>query len=114
MGAMATAGKRKESKPATPRRKRRANGPSTSTPPKRPRIVDQEQEAEKRRKNKELELRRQVLGATNPRERALALAQEAMAKGIIKPSWARQAPKSKPNKPADEVMNADAEASLDA
>merc|ERR1712178_388415 len=82
--AMATVEKRKVSTPSTPSRKRRATGPST--PQKRPRIiVDKEQEAEKRRINKKLELRKQVLGATNPRERALALAQEALANGIIKP-----------------------------
>merc|ERR1712087_402011 len=100
---MATAEKRKVGKPSPPTRKRKATGPST--PPKRPRIVDKEEEAEKQRKKKELELRKQVLGATNPRNRAIALANEALAKGVIKPSWAQRTSKPKPEQPAGSPEN---------
>jgi len=89
-------------------RKRKARAPSTPT--KRPRILDKEEEAEKQRKNKELELRKQVLGATNPRDRAIALANQALAKGVIKPSWAQRTSKSKAEQPAGNGTNAAAQA----
>jgi len=108
--AMGTAEKRKVSKPSTPTKKRKARG--SFTPPKMPRLIrtkqEKEQEAEKQRKKKELELRIQVLGARNPRERALAIMQEALHTGKINPSWNRRSPKSKSEQPADEAMFAEA------
>merc|ERR1712014_528169 len=90
--------------------KRKDGKGAAHTPSKKPRaedvpIVDKEQEIQKRITKKVLELRKEVLGATNPRERALALANEALAKGTIQPSWSRKVPKSNPKAQTDEGMD---------
>jgi hypothetical protein len=107
--ALAVAQEGKASEPSTPiKRKVRA----LSTPMKGSRILsdsEKKERAEKRREKILIGLRKEVLGATTPRERALALAREAIAKGTIKPSWLERKTLSAEPEPLLAGKDADAE-----
>merc|ERR1711933_369234 len=93
--AAASARKRKASLILTPPRMRRVSS-------------DEEKEGEAMKKlNKTHErLRKDVLGAVTPRERALAIAREAIWKGTIKPSWVgASVSTSKSEQPHNEPVN---------